>query len=136
MLIRDRDNMVCMPQSSTRRGWLLLLLPLVFAVPSRSGETCFTIHGRAHSYGGDGQLRIWHVGTHHDYEPDDSSRSSVLDWIEAGVKEPAKSQSATPLSSVDLFADFLICPTEPFKKGSVQKAKVISAEHRHYVPVK
>jgi hypothetical protein len=95
-----------------------------------------TIHGRAHLYGGDGQLRIWHVGTHHDYEPDDSSRSRVEDWLEAGVKRPEKSQYASPASLVYSFADFLICPTEPFKKGSVQKAKVVSAEHRRYVPVK
>ena len=124
-----------MPRSSARRAWLVLV-PLMFARPLRADDACFTIHGRAHLYGGDGQLRIWHVGTHHDYEPDDSSRSRVEDWLEAGVKEPEKSQSASPVSLVYLFADFLICPTEPFKKGSVQKAKVVSAEHRRYVPVK
>jgi hypothetical protein len=52
------------------------------------------------------------------------------------VKEPGRSQYASPASLLYLFADFLICPTEPFKKGSVQKAKVVSAEHRRYVPVK
>ena len=111
-------------------------MALVLALPLRADDTCFTIHGRAHLYGGDGQLRIWHVGTHHDYEPDDSSRSRVEDWLEAGVKRPEKSQYASPASLVYSFADFLICPTEPFKKGSVQKAKVVSAEHRRYVPVK
>lgn len=113
-----------------------LLLPLAFALPLRAGDACFTIHGRAHLYGGDGQLRIWHVGTHHDYEPDDSSRARVEQWLMAGVKEPEKSRLASPASWVNLFADFVICPVEPFKKGSVQKAKVVSAEHRHYVPVK
>jgi hypothetical protein len=54
-------------------------------------------------------------------------------WLAAGVKEPEKSQSACPADVVNMFADFLICPTEPFKKGSVQTAKIISAQNRHYV---
>jgi hypothetical protein len=57
-------------------------------------------------------------------------------WLEAGVKEPEKSQLASPASSVFLFADFLICPTEPFKKGSVQTAKIVNAKNRHYTSVK
>lgn len=117
------------------RIWLLL--PLVFALPLRAGDACFTIHGRAHLYGGDGQLRIWHVGTHHEYQPDDSSRETVVSWLEAGVKDPENVHTAaSPASTVSMFADFLICPTEPFKKGSVQTAKIISAQHRHYVPAK
>ena len=107
----------------------LLLVLLVVALPSRAADACFSIHGRAHAYGGDGQLRIWHVGTHHEYEPDDPlSRERVYDWLLAGVKEPEKSEFAAPASLVSLFADFLISPTEPYKKGSVQKAKVISAK--------
>lgn len=90
------------------------------------------IHGRAHLYGGDGGIRIWHVGTHHDYEPDESSGARVEKWLEAGVNESER-HYASPASMVLLFADFLICPTEPFKKGSVQQAKVKSASHRHYV---
>jgi hypothetical protein len=81
------------------------------------------IHGRAHVYGGDGRIRIWHLGTHHDYEPDASSWARVQEWCEAGVKDSAKLSYASPASTVYLFADFLICPTEPFKKGSVQQAK-------------
>lgn len=116
------------------------LVPFLFlflmAIPSQGSDACFTIHGRAHLYGGDGQLRIWHVGTHHEYEPDESSWTMVEGWLQAGVKEPEKSQSASPASLLYLFADFLICPAEPFKKGSVQKAKIVSAEHRRYVPVR
>jgi hypothetical protein len=118
------------------RETLLLLFLFLITLPSQAANGCFTIHGRAHLYGGDGQLRIWHIGTHHDYEPDGSSWARVQGWLEAGVKEPEKSQRASPASWVYLFADFLICPTEPFKKGSVQKAKILSAEHRHYVPIK
>ena len=123
-----------MKQAFVMRVWLLL--PLVFVLPLQAGDACFTIHGRAHLYGADVQLRIWHVGTHHDYEPDDSSRARVEQWLMAGVKEPEKSQYASSASSVYLFADFVICPVEPFKKGSAHKAKVVSAEHRHYVPAK
>jgi len=92
-----------------------------------------TIHGRAHLYSGDGQLRIWHIGTHHEYEPDESSDALVIKWLEEGVPPSQRQDYATPASAVDLFADFEVCPTEPFKKGAVQKAKVVSASHRHYV---
>ena len=98
-----------------------LLLPLAFALPLRAGDACFTIHGRAHLYGGDGQLRIWHVGTHHEYQPDASSRERVVSWLEAGVKDPENVHTAaSPASTISMFADFVICPTEAFKKGSVQ----------------
>jgi len=94
-----------------------------------------TIHGRAHLYSGDGQLRIWHIGTHHEYEPDDASSDRVIDWLLAGLKPSERQEYATPASAVYLFADFLICPTEPFKKGSVQRAEIKSALHRHYVRI-
>jgi len=103
--------------------------------PIRAAESCMVIHGRAHFYGGDGQLRIWHIGTHHEYEPDESSDERVIKWLEAGVKETDKTKYASPASTVCLFADFVICATEPFKKGSVQLARVKSASHRHYVNV-
>jgi hypothetical protein len=118
------------------RNALLLLLACFLHLPSNAADACFTIHGRAHLYSGDGQLRIWHIGTHHEYEPDASSWARVEEWLAAGVKEPEKSHDPSPAGLVNLFADFLICPTEPFKKGSVQRAKIVSAEHRRYVPVK
>jgi hypothetical protein len=114
----------------------LLLLVFGIALPSRAAESCFTIHGRAHLYGGDGQLRIWHIGTKHDYAPDGTSWATVESWLEEGVKDSDRSKYASPASLLYLFADFLICPTEPFKAGSVQQAKVVSAQHRRYVPVK
>jgi hypothetical protein len=115
---------------------LMLTVAAIACLPLHAANSCSTIHGRAHFYGGDGQLRIWHVGTHHDYEPDESSFARVLGWLEAGVKEPEKSKSAIPASMVFMFADFLICPTEPFKLGSVQPARILSAHHRRYVAVR
>lgn len=117
--------------------WLALLaFSFGMALPLQAAEPCMTIHGRAHYYGGDGQLRIWHIGTHHEYEPDATSWNRVLGWISAGVKPSDRSKYASPESMVNLFGDFLICPTEPFKKGSVQRAKVKCVTHRHYVQIK
>ena len=109
--------------------WLLL----AYVSSARASEPCQTIHGRAHFYGGDGQLRIWHIGTHHEYEPDQSSWDTVMSWLEAGVPDSEKSNYASPASAVDLYADFIICPTEPLVKGAVQHAEVKSASHRRYV---
>ncbi len=113
---------------------LLLLLPAT-SLLLQGADSCFTIHGRAHLYGGDGQLRIWHIGTHHEYQPDESSWAKVEGWLEAGIKDSDKSRYANPASMVYLFADFVICPTEPLKKGSVQTARVMSAQRRRYVPI-
>jgi hypothetical protein len=116
------------------RTLVLLYLFLAAACPNpvHAAESCVLIHGRAHLYGGDGNLRVWHVGTHHEYEPDETSAASVVKWLDAGVVDSER-HYASPVSMVYLFADFLICPTEPFKNGSVQQAKVKSASHRHYV---
>lgn len=105
------------------------------ALEAHAVEPCFVIHGRAHLYSGDGQLRIWHIGTHHDFAPDDTSWNRVVNWIEADNTK-AEKQSVIAPSLVYLFADFEICPTEPFKKGSVQHARVLSATHRRYVHIK
>lgn len=101
-------------------------------IPANAASDCVTIHGRAHYYCGGGNLRIWHIGTHHEYEPDPSSSSRVADWLEAGTNESERKRYACPAGQVNLYADFLICPTEPYKQGSVQHAVVKSAAHRHY----
>ena len=111
--------------------WICILL----AAASRgcAAEACKVIHGRAHYYCGDGNLRIWHIGTHHEYEPDHSSWDRVERWLEAGTTEAEKKSLACPSGAIYLYADFLICPTEPLKPGAVQHAVVKSATHRHYV---
>jgi len=116
---------------------LLVLHFLLFATSCNlhAADGRISFHGRANFYGGDGQLRIWQIGTHHEYESDNSSWDTVIDWLIAGVKPSERKNYASPASAVYLFADFAICPTEPFKKGSVQVANVKSAVHRHYVRV-
>jgi hypothetical protein len=112
---------------------LRLFLTLILCVPIHAEDVCEMIHGRAHLYGGDGQLRIWHIGTHHEYKPDKSTWPLVEKWLEAGVKESDRDKYASPASMVNLYADFLICPTEPHKNGVVQRAKIKRALHRRYV---
>lgn len=75
------------------------------------------------------------MGTHHEFEPDKSTWAHVQSWLESGVKESDKKRYAIPVSMINLFADFSVCPVEPFKPGSVQKARIVSATHRRYVPV-
>jgi hypothetical protein len=96
-------------------------------------DGCSTIHGRLHYYGGDGQLRIWYIGTHHDFTPGESSWDMVIGWLRDGVKPSQAKDYSDPAIAVDLFGDFQLCPTERFRKGSIQEAKVISVTHRRYV---
>lgn len=108
-------------------------LLLIVIVPAEASGPCQLIHGRARLYSGDGQLWIWHIGTHHEYQPDDSSSDAVIGWLIEGVTKSERAKYTTPASAVDLYADFEVCPTEPFRKGAVQEAKIKSASHRRYV---
>jgi hypothetical protein len=114
---------------------LLFVLLLVATGSIRAADECTTIHGRASLTGGDLQLRIWQIGTHHEFEPDDSSWDAVVGWLNVGVSGKDKQAYYIPASTVYLFADYLICPTEPFVKGTVQRATVKSATHRRYVKI-
>ena len=69
------------------RTLVVICLLLIASCRLPAEDSCMTIHGRAHLYDGDGQLRIRHVGTHHDYTPDDSSRGTVIGWLDAGLND-------------------------------------------------
>lgn len=114
---------------------LLILILVTTTSPLHAAGDCVVIHGRAHYYCGDGNLRIWHIGTHHEYEPDNSSWDRVVHWIEVGENQAEKESLACPAGAINLYADFLICPTEPFKKGAVQHVVVKSATDRHYTHI-
>ena len=96
---------------------VLLLIP----VHASAIEPCQRIHGRAIYYTGDGQLRIWHIGTHHEFEPAYKDKASwdllfqYIDWNSEKV----------------LYADFTICPTEPYKLGSVQSVRIAKIQNPH-----
>lgn len=108
----------------------LMLLALLGGVPAgwaASGNTreCFDIHGRAILYRGDGFFAIWHVGTHHVFFPSDKASYDLLcSYMDCDSprKQPA------------LFADFTVCPTKPFKKGSAQPVLVKKVAHPVVVP--
>jgi hypothetical protein len=105
---------------------LLIAALLIFPLSAFAADSCTVIHGRARLYSGDSQLRIWHVGTHHDFEPDETSWDMVMGWLNEGTTK-------IPADNVMLFGNFTVCPTEPFRKGAVQHAKIISVKNRHYV---
>jgi hypothetical protein len=114
---------------------LCLLLSCVFIFPftAFASHPCFVIHGRAKLYDGDGQLRIWHIGTHHEFEPDETSSDRVDGWLIAGTPKDYPKEFIAPESHLFLFGDFTVCPTEPLRRGAVQKAKIMAVKNRHYV---
>ncbi len=88
-------------------------------------QKCFQIRGRAILYRGDGFFAIWHVGTHHIFEPANKQSWDLLcSYMNCTSrrKQPA------------LFADFTICPTVPYKKGAAQPAIVTKVTHPYVVP--
>jgi hypothetical protein len=100
-----------------------LLLPIVLATPS-SAEPCREIHGRAVLYTGDGQLAIWHVGTHHMFLIlDDGSYKLLSKYMPIDALPEAGSKA--------LFADFTICPTEKYVPGAAQPAIVTRIRNPH-----
>lgn len=87
---------------------------------SDSKQTCRVIHGRAMWYRGDGFFAIWHIGTHHIFSPADRDSADLICQYfdcESGDRQPA------------LFADFTICPTEPYQDGAAQNVIVKRVEH-------
>lgn len=106
---------------------LLVFLAGVPAVQAAASapRKCFEIHGRAILYRGDGFFAIWHVGTHHVFFPANKASYDLLcSYMDCDSprKQPA------------LFADFIVCPTKPFKKGAAQPVQVKKVTHPVVVP--
>ena len=104
---------------------LHVLLVIVLLPATATAQHRRRIRGRAVLYRGDGFFAIWHVGTHHVFSPaDEQSTALICQYFdcESGDKQPA------------LFADFTICPTEPYKRGEAQAVIVKKVEHRRVVP--
>lgn len=106
------------------RHTLLTLLALLMLPNSLiAGEPCQEIHGRARLYTGDGQLFIWHLGTHHEFWIlDDKSWDLIFKYIPDG-------------GGKDLYANFTVCPTRPFRNDAAQPATVKSIRHPRLVQV-
>jgi hypothetical protein len=77
---------------------------------------CHEVRGRAAYYNGGSWFRIWAVGTHHVYGIEDSV---VGERFEPLIKD----------FDHFVYADFVLCPTTPFKVGSMQGATIESFRH-------
>jgi hypothetical protein len=98
---------------------------LAFSVPPSQAQHCRVIHGRAVLYSGDSFLEIWHIGTHHTFfVVDEKSADLILDYIPYAGDDLGKA----------LFADFLICPSAPYRRGASQKTIVKEIRHPWVVP--
>ena len=112
----------------------LATLLILTAASAHAAEPCQTIHGRAIYYSADGQLRLWHIGTHHEFEPDNSQANTETSWdkimhlLKAGDDSPAAG------SNNALYGDFVVCPTQPYHQGAVQPAIIRSMSHLRVVP--
>jgi hypothetical protein len=110
------------------------LLALAMLAPQTTSEPCRVIHGRAIYYTGDGQLRIWNIGTHHLFMPGERASTEVDDgWDKVIDLLATGGQKPEVFDRNALFADFLICPIEPFREGSAQPAEVRRIDHPHVV---
>jgi hypothetical protein len=108
-----------------RIHFLHLLLIAALGAQAAPSQTCFQIRGRAVWYRGDGFFAIWHVGTHHVFFPADKESSDLICQYfdcESPDRQPA------------LFADFMVCPTKPFRRGAAQPVIVKKIEHPRVVP--
>ena len=120
-----------------RKTNYLLALTLAAASTLHAAQPCQTFHGRFRLYSADGQLRIWHIGTHHEFMPPDGEDQDygiggwdrVMDILNHNNPNPN-----SPPDDVQLFADFTVCPTEPLHPGAAQRATVKSIHHPHVVP--
>lgn len=112
------------------------LLVLAMLVPE-SVEPCRVIPGRATYATGNGQFRIWHVGTDHTFRPDDLRTADNADFSPSWEKVfdllAADGRQPEVFGHNQLFADFLICPTEPFRRGASQAAQVRRIYRPHVV---
>jgi hypothetical protein len=108
---------------------LILTTPLAFAA-----EPCQSFHGRALFYSADGQFRIWHIGTHHEFEPPDMPGSNPdyePSWNRLMTVLLAGSQNPDDHA---VYGDFVVCPTQPYHHGAVQPAVIRSMSHLRVVP--
>ena len=100
----------------------LALFLAITASAAYAVEPCRTIRGRMTIYTADGQVRIWHSGTHHEFDP-----------IGPDVEDPYETAIGND-GYYELFANFTVCPTEPFHQGAVQPVIVRSISNARVAP--
>ena len=111
--------------TAMRISFLLVLILLTNPMRCRSSQPCREIRGRAVWYRGDGFFAIWHIRTHHIFFPADKASDDLICQYfdcENGDRQPA------------LFADFTVCPTEPYRAGAAQPVIVTGVRRPRVVP--
>ena len=111
-----------------------LAILLTLSTPAFAAEPCQTIHGRDIYYSADGQLRLWHIGTHHEFEPDAYQGNTASSWDKIITLLKAGDTSPAAGSNNALYGDFVVCPTKPYHEGAVQPATIRSMSHLRVVP--
>jgi hypothetical protein len=99
--------------------------------------SCYMTHGRLAVYNGSVNWRLWKIGTHnllgiysgpaampHRYETLDSESPE----LPANLRAVFDSVD-NPVYEVEVFADFEVCPLEPYIEGHMQAACIESATH-------
>jgi len=101
-----------------RLTFTLALLLFGVTTTASAAEPCRQVHGRADFYSGDGQMFVWHIGTHHLFWIlDDPSQEMIFKYI------PYEPNSEN-----------FICPTASYKPGEAQSATVQQIKHPRIVP--
>jgi hypothetical protein len=111
---------------------------LITSTSAFAAGPCQIFHGRATYSSANGMFRIWHIGTHHTFMPDDlrtpdntdfsPSWNKIMDLLTDNERNPRGGDDTA------LFADFVVCPTEPLHQGASQPARVLHIYHPHVVP--
>jgi hypothetical protein len=105
-----------------RRLVIFLLLAASTATAfATSPESCRVIHGRTRWQSADGQMFVWHIGTHHYFWIlDDKSQDLIFKYISSRGDD-------------QLYADFTVCPTVKYREGAAQFAILRKIAHPHVV---
>jgi hypothetical protein len=96
--------------------------------------SCMTIHGRLQYGNGTPALRLWHIGTTHEF--------GIFSGLNAETIDPGDNEhpklpgnlrkiyegSPNPFEPC-IYADFKVCPLEHFIPGHMQAACIASASH-------
>jgi hypothetical protein len=102
---------------------LMAVLMLAIQPPTISADEAnqinrFTVHGRLSIYNGNPSHRIWIIGTHR-----------LLGVSESIDEVPSMPKELFPLlsSQREVYGDFVVETVTPYKQGSMQMVRIVSA---------
>jgi hypothetical protein len=125
--------------------FLILLAPSLLAHPTSAekqtitcktpaiASACVIIHGRLQYGNGTPALRLWHIGTNHEF--------GIFSGVNAEKRDPLDNDHPQLPANLEqvfdgpnpfgptIFADFEVCPLEPYISRHMQAACIESAAH-------